>query len=157
MPTRFEKRRGGQLISPQDFASEIRALPVLGDEQDCLIYFNNTKPASIYGGTWQELPQGTFLEAAGSNGSAGTSKAAGLPNIKGSFDLIYTFSDKHSGEGAMYIVGGYDTANGPATNGNNNYAMRVGIDASKSSTIYKDTVATVQPKSITVHIWRKVS
>ena len=42
---------------------------ILGDECDCLIYFNNTDPASVYGGTWMELTAGTFLRAGGTGGT----------------------------------------------------------------------------------------
>ena len=59
-------------INPQDFADRIRALPVRGEvDHEWHIFYDDTQPAELYGGTWEELPQGTFIMAAGSGGTAG--------------------------------------------------------------------------------------
>lgn len=60
-------------INPQDFASRILALAAGGgvSDHELRIFFDETKPAELYGGTWEELPQGTFIMAAGNGGTAG--------------------------------------------------------------------------------------
>lgn len=168
-----EKTGGEELISPQDFASKIRALSVLGSEQDCLIYFNNTKPASIYGGTWQEIPSGTFLRAGGTSGTtkSGTAtdggsnsvtlKEANLPNMYGylanyeEWVGLGQFTNAESSMMGAYLGKNEMTYYG--TNGRGwsvaygNEAYPAGI--SKGSGQSFDN----QPIYKNVHIWRRIS
>lgn len=87
---------------------------------------------------------GRFLE--GVTTGAGTLKAAGLPNIKGTFDG--NCNDGQSGKtGAFYFTG---TAFGGADGQGGYYSGLVGFDASKSNNIYGNS-STVQPASYTVY------
>lgn len=99
------------------------------------------------GSTTFNLPNytdGTFPEG---STTAGATKSAGLPNIKGNFGgtsniLLWAST---AGTGAM--------SNSPvesAYSGSQNMAYRGGIDfdASLSNPIYSDSVTTVQPKSL---------
>lgn len=86
--------------------------------------------------------------------SAGTYKEAGLPNIKGSLqgdvfgagislnftNLTGAFS---ASNGNLYSL----TGNGQIGNTNNAFLQ---LDASKYSSVYSDTVTTVQPPALTV-------
>ena len=117
-------------------------------------------PNNVFAGEWGELPQGTFLEAAGSGGTAGVNHEAGLPNIKGAWRRgsvnENTVASGGSLSGAFYPVGSkyaYPTI-GNAQQSYDGY-LSLGFDASKSNSIYKDGVTTVQPKSITAHIWKR--
>lgn len=128
------------------------------------IFYDETKPASLYGGTWEELPQGTFLEATGSGGAAGTSKEAGLPNIKGSISIVRSDASTSLSDGdarlfTKTVVGSPSDLLSHPTIGSYSGQQPdlLTFDASKSNGIYKDGVTTVQPKSTTAHIWRKVS
>lgn len=101
-----------------------------------------TKYGAGDGSTTFNLPNlnnGSFLE--GSN-TAGTIKSAGLPNIKGRFGL-----NNSNGTGAFYYLpsGLQNTSDCYGSNGN-----AICFDASRSSSIYRDDVDTVQPKSVTV-------
>ena len=51
---------------------------------------NSANPEKLFGGKWEQLPSGYFLESATSG--AGDTVAAGLPNIKGSFKHNNTYS-----------------------------------------------------------------
>lgn len=81
--------------------------------------------------------------------TAGMSKSAGLPNIKGHWGdtnhiLLWTNT---TGTGAMS-----NSSSESAYSGSNNSAYRGGIDfdASLYNSIYSDSVTTVQPKSLTL-------
>lgn len=86
---------------------------------------------------------GRFLE--GVTSGAGTLKAAGLPNIKGTFDG--NINDGSSGKtGAFYFTGTrYNGADGSGDSGG-----LIGFDASRSSKVYGNST-TVQPASYTVY------
>jgi len=110
------------------------------------------------GSTTFNLPNlsGKFLEG---SATAGTEKAAGLPNITGNFTGVYyekgntQYPDLATHySGAMNITGNYfngiDTANAN---------LRVGygsLDASKSSAVYGKS-DTVQPPAVTVRYFIK--
>ena len=61
-------------INPQDFAAKIRKISSGGFEFEIGDYLeteNPTSPADRFGGSWEELPQGTFTMSAGEGGQAG--------------------------------------------------------------------------------------
>jgi microcystin-dependent protein len=116
------------------------------------------------GSTTFNLPdlRGRFIEG---NLSAGTIKQAGLPNITGSQFLgwgdssaptlimtginsgsLYSSSDSNSLANIKYI----QLASSIPTSSATNYNNTINIDASRSSSIYKDSVNTVQPPSLTL-------
>lgn len=115
-------------------------------------------PASMFGGTWEQLPANYALWTATS--SAGNTISAGLPNITGSIAL----SSSTGFVGAVDDVGGSAltklvesrsfymsyTATGAA-----NRTVGVNLDASKSNSIY-GTSTTVQPPAIKVYAWKRV-
>ena len=87
---------------------------------------------------------GKFLEGAS---SAGTSKDAGIPNIIGEF------RPSAHGTGYANLCNGvfYDVETGVsvAANGVEGTVAVIGIDASKTSSVYRNDVTTVQPPAIT--------
>ena len=92
--------------------------------------------------------------------SAGTSKDAGIPNLKGTAFLAST-TDGYA-VGKWSVTAPFETDNDPnisssnfwvsrVTNGSNTTAARyLGFDASLSSSVYRDSITTVQPSSLTV-------
>lgn len=85
---------------------------------------------------------GRFIEG---STTAGTSKSAGLPNIKG-HSAFYGYVIQSSVSGPFSVSsGGSRVNNGSAGTG---YGI-LNFDASKSNAIYSDDVTTVQPQSLT--------
>lgn len=114
-------------------------------------YDTVAKVQAHFGGTWVQLDAGRFLEACTSG--AGTPKNAGLPNIKGSIGDVMAGEGSASGAFQQDIVG---TLNIYKTK-NSEYWKNINLDASRSSSIYKDSVTTVQPKSRTVYMYRRTA
>lgn len=113
---------------------------------------STTSPASLFGGTWQEIAQNRVLMGASYAHAAGTTAEAGLPNITGSF-VANVRVGKHTVSGAI-------TASNrlASTGADNNDAeiYKFSLDASKSNAIYGRS-STVQPAAYYVHIWRRVA
>jgi hypothetical protein len=122
-------------------------------------------PATTLGvGTWEKIQEGVFLEA--SSTTAGTEKAAGLPNITGYLEnydqsgrtaLITNTGFNPSGcfgfyDGTYNVVADAVQATSGARCKNN----RITFDASGSSSVYGGST-TVQPHSITVIIWKRTA
>lgn len=99
------------------------------------------------GSTTFNLPNLTDRFIQGS-GTAGTVKAAGLPDIVG--DAGLTFSDANVG-GAFYLNGILDSWNGTIQGGNRKY---LDFDASRSNSIYGNS-DTVQPPALTMRYYIK--
>lgn len=111
-----------------------------------------------FGGTWERLEDGRFLEA----GSSISNKDAGLPNITGSFEIKGAASgmsnlDATSNSSGSFIKMG-EVYHYPFTGTNKTYSGFDGytFDASKSSDIYGKST-TVQPKSRVVYIYKRIS
>ena len=116
------------------------------------------KVEAHFGGTWIAIPSGYFLEATTGNNASST-HPAGLPNIKGSFyrgksaelsvmttDIAPTGAFQRS----ETAVSGKGCSN---SSGSYTGYTAVTFDASKVSSIYKDNITTVQPKSTLVYIY----
>lgn len=89
------------------------------------------------------LNNNSFLEG---SDTVGTVKSAGLPNITGSNDWIAAGKD-NAWEGAF--AGTY--ANGGTSQVTNSTAFwHMTFDASRCSSVYRNDITTVQPKSVTV-------
>lgn len=116
-----------------------------------------TKMATKFDGTWEQLEAGRFLEACSSG--AGTNKAPGIPDIRGSHrtgfypkdvggsNCFKTSSTNDNGWTGSTSQSGIGWANFVAANGeyyNGTYANNV---YGKSN--------TVQPKSRTVYIYKR--
>ena len=105
------------------------------------------KMNAYFGGTWERLEDGRFLEA----GSSISNKDAGLPNITGLYSRV--ISTWESPTGAFYST---EYSGQLGESGSQYYAARIGFDASKSSDIYGKS-STVQPKSRVVYIYRRAT
>ena len=111
----------------------------------------------ISGSTWVLVSSGRVLQGADSGHSAGTTIEAGLPNITGyvisSGAIINTSSYPAASQGALYLYGGgYKNC----SMGSNNNTSGVGIDASRSSSIYGNS-NTVQPPAYVVNMWKRTA
>ena len=117
------------------------------------ISVNNVNPKTLFGGEWEMLPAGYALWTATS--SAGSTIAAGLPNITGYFyDQAATFAGtKDSSECFSWTIGPWDTL---GAYGNGDYGGTVRFDASKSNSIYGNST-TVQPPAYRVYVWKRKS
>ena len=130
---------------------------------------NSTSPSSLFGGTWERLPEGYALWTATSG--AGGTIAAGLPDIHGLFVLhgANTESIINNAEGAFEGVFGssdhYRTpSNLPSQAG---VASKGGIEflASRGERYandeYKNLVFgksnTVQPPAYKIYAWKRIS
>ena len=111
------------------------------------ISVNNVNPKTLFGGEWEMLPAGYALWTATS--SAGSTIAAGLPNITGSMDDAMNTAVK----GAFSY-----TANGNSwCRSGTSYTFGViSFDASKSNAIYGNS-STVQPPAYRVYVWKRKS
>lgn len=101
---------------------------------------DSTSPASLFGGSWEEIASERVLMGASSTHAAGTTVEAGLPNIKFSFTAATVGSNFQSG----------------SSYGNGASSSDFNLDASKSNAIYGRS-NTVQPAAYYVHIWRRVA
>ena len=110
---------------------------------------NSTSPASLFGGTWEKLPEGYALWTATSG--AGGIIAAGLPNITGSF-VIGGNKDARSASGA-FSKGetGYRSNYGGANDG-----YDYNFNASSLNSIYGNS-DTVQPPAYKIYAWKRIS
>ena len=116
-------------------------------------------PSTKFGGTWEKLPASVCLQTADTTHGAGTTIAAGLPNITGTFNPYSEGSGvptmRQSLTGAFYGVSTNQTGWGTA-NGLDNDNYLIGIDASRSSAIYGKST-TVQPPAYALISWRRTA
>lgn len=111
-------------------------------------------PSAKFGGTWEKLPAGVCLQTADTTHGAGTTIAAGLPNITGSFygDMV-SRDVSVTATGAFHFGGGKGNfTKGSTYNLNNGFTF----DASRSSAIYGKST-TVQPPSYALIAWRRTA
>ena len=107
------------------------------------------KMATKFGGTWEQLDDGRFLEAV--TGGAGSDKPAGLPNITGTFCGGDT--DIKSGAFTSSVGNGSKVGSGSAQF--RTFTFNANSGASVKG-IYGNS-NTVQPKSRTVYIYRRTA
>ena len=117
-------------------------------------------PNIRWGGTWEKVEEGKFLQATTNNNKVGNEVAAGLPNITGVAHANTTYSGSpYSGgsfSGALYaesMSGTQYYLNGRAAGSG---WSDIGINASLSNSIYGNST-TVQPPAILVVIWHRVA
>lgn len=111
-------------------------------------------PSAKFGGTWEKLPASVCLQTADTTHGAGTTIAAGLPNITGSFygDMV-SRDTLVTATGAFHFGGGKGNFNlGSTYNLNNGFTF----DASRSSAIYGKST-TVQPPAYALIAWRRTA
>lgn len=128
------------------------------------IYIGTTAecPLAAIKGTWTKVSSGRVLQGADSNHAAGTTIAAGLPNITGSFSQRYVKST--GGEYAMVTStsGGFSTSTGSGSvndcsmSSSTNTPQIVSFSASSSNSIYGNS-STVQPPAYCVNIWKRTA
>ena len=150
----IESMRGGSFYTRAEVDALLKSLKSVDPFPVGSIFqtASTTSPAALFGGTWQEIAQNRVLMGAGSGHAAGTTVAAGLPNITGSF-----VADVKKGE--HKVSGAFTAGSAIATTGEyNNFSdvYKFSLDASKSNAIYGRS-ATVQPAAYYVHIWRRVA
>ena len=105
----------------------------------------------ISGSTWVKVSEGRVLQGSDSNHNAGTTIAAGLPNITGTFNNTVNIT---AASGTFYT-----RKVSSSTGGTNTYTVSdagAGIDASRSSSIYGNS-STVQPPAYVVNIWKRTA
>lgn len=110
---------------------------------------NNSWP----GTTWELLKSGIFLEATNDDQQVGNEIQAGLPNITAEFEAGDIDNTRVPGKGAI-IKSSVQSGN---TYGGSDYMFgKQTLDASRCSSIY-GAANTVQPYSIRVKIWKRIS
>lgn len=123
-------------------------------------------PLSSLFGTWQKVGAGRVLQGSDSGHSAGSTIEAGLPNIEGKFlagqpdgggALPFSANSGYSASGALSITDLRDSNHQiTETSGNFNNGGALGLDASRSSSIYGNS-NTVQPPAFVVNIWQRTA
>ena len=122
----------------------------------------NTCPLStlISGSTWELVSSGRVLQGADSGHSAGTTIAAGLPNIEGTlyFQIDYGQSlgvISPSQSGLFNAAGDYNTRFTQPVGGGGKYSA-ANFNASRANSIYGNS-STVQPPAYCVNIWKRTA
>lgn len=116
-------------------------------------------PASIFGGTWTLVAGERVLMGAGGGHSAGAYIDAGLPNITGKINNIWSWGGVYT-EGALYS--GWESEDksmqgAQITGTKYNFRQRdVNFAASNSNVLYGRS-GTVQPAAYYVNIWQRIS
>lgn len=122
-----------------------------------------TSPASLFGGTWEQVASERVLMGESSTHAAGTTAEAGLPNITGQVPAAKLW---HMGK-TWEISGSFAWTN-TRPNGNYNSDISSGdsvssldfyqadFNASRSNGIYGRS-STVQPAAYYVYIWHRVA
>lgn len=108
----------------------------------------SVRPAEMFGGTWELLPEGYALWTTTTNGHGGTIIGAGLPNITGTFQGGAKANTKTSG---AFIK---DSTNSNGYGGSGTYFCDYSFDASASNSLYGMS-NTVQPPAYCVFVWRR--
>ena len=119
-----------------------------------------TSPASLFGGSWEEIASERVLMGASSTHAAGTTVKAGLPNITGQLpgmkkigygDNIFPISGAFAWTDTASTIGNYSDGDDQPLG-----LYQAAFDASKSNAIYGRS-STVQPAAYYVHIWHRVA
>ena len=112
----------------------------------------------ISGSTWTLVSKGRVLQGADTGQTAGSTLAAGLPNIKGSATSTNAggatcYNNTMTGAIVLSDITGsrYFTSN---TTSSTDIHMGIGFDASQSNSIYGNST-TVQPPAYLVNIWER--
>lgn len=103
----------------------------------------------ISNSTWVLTSKGRVLQGSNDDHAAGTTIAAGLPNITGQFRRVSDLGD-NGASGAFYTGTLYEDA----ATGSGDDQAQIRFDASRSSSIYSNST-TVQPPAYVVNVWRR--
>lgn len=118
---------------------------------------SNISPASLYGGTWEEIAQERTLMGASSTHAAASTVEAGLPNITGQISFgtpTAAWFKVRREEGAFESTGSGGVAQFNTVDGSTGNSI-ADFNASRCSTVYGAS-DTVQPPAYFVHIWERM-
>lgn len=118
----------------------------------------NFNPNTDWGGTWDKLDDGLFLQSTHTASKVGTNVSAGLPNITGGGNTCAYGENRGftvSRWGAFTTGGTYNFKSGFSSYWQTNY-LGLQFDASQSNSIYGNST-TVQPPSKLVYIWHRTA
>ena len=130
------------------------------------ISISSTSPASLFGGSWAQLPEGYALWTA--NSGASDIISAGVPNITGGFGLArnswdtsnVVFPNDRPNNAMSYEEKAYPystTGRKPLQINDTEYATDyITFSAEKSNSIYGNST-TVQPPAYKVYAWRRTA
>ena len=156
---------GATAVQPADLDTLLATLYPVGS---IYIGTQSTCPLAtlISGSTWVKVSEGRVLQGSDSGHSAGSTIAAGLPNITGYFKDLGLVSSSSSTviddivkDGAFSPTSGTVLKNITQQGATGATWFREGfvnIDASYSSSIYGNS-STVQPPAYVVNIWRRTA
>ena len=123
---------------------------------------NNTSPASLFGGTWEQVAEGYTLWSTTTSGEGGKTISAGLPNITGSFQargigtgINYVFREQkgaflESSKEGISLTTAFENVS--KTHNLHVYEF----NANASNSIYGNS-NTVQPPAIKTYMWIRIS
>lgn len=119
------------------------------------IYIGTTAqcPLSTLFGTWEKVSGGRVLQGSDNNHAAGTTIAAGLPNITG---YIKSFENAFSDASGAFTLSGWNGQSNYHMNGTIDMIANINFNASRSNSIYGAS-NTVQPPAYVVNIWRRTA
>ena len=112
-------------------------------------------PSAKFGGTWEKLPASVCLQTADTTHGAGTTIAAGLPNITGQYGVHWGVINPAKNNGCFKA--NTDLALAPVGSQDQEQGAQTGtFDASRSSAIYGKST-TVQPPAYALIAWRRTA
>ena len=115
-------------------------------------------PAALFGGSWEELPEGYALWTT-TTGVGGDTIAQGLPDITGYIHSIVaaaTWDNQPTWGGAFTLGKNVLDIQSPQRDGYRRYLKPMDFAASKSNSIYGSS-DTVQPPAIKIYGWKRIS
>lgn len=117
-------------------------------------------PNIRWGGTWELIEEGRFLQATETSATGGDTVSAGLPNIGGHLDIRATDynASKVAWEDGVFIkstTAGYSADGVHQQNGAVN-VIRYNFDAHYYNSIYGNST-TVQPSAVKVYMWHRTA
>ena len=111
-------------------------------------------PSAKFGGTWEKLPSSVCLQTADTTHGAGTTIAAGLPNITGQYGFHWGVINPAKNNGCFKA--NTDLVSSPVGSQEEPGAQTGTFDASRSSAIYGKST-TVQPPAYALIAWRRTA
>ena len=121
------------------------------------ITVSSIEPSTVFGGTWEKLPDGYYLRA--STVGDGSQLGEELPNITGQVSFA-SGSQGHpemSGASGAFQTSSSGNLTYPEPSGSSGGSRILKINASNmTNSVYK-TNGSVQPKSIKVYMYKRIS
>jgi len=107
-------------------------------------------------GTWTKVSGGRVLQGADSSHAAGTTIAAGLPNISGSLSAIAKTTENNTKSDGCLRSTTVSSSSAGYTPAYSAWGRNLSFNASNSNSIYGNS-STVQPPAYVVNIWRRTA